>query len=462
MCEHRAAFTLLLLLSSLSGGDTLKRKSVGARPAAPQQKLAPDAPVAAAAPLLLQESEQVAAEHPVLPKVEALEVSISDSSISASSLSSFLYNYLPFLEVYANRFVWQPDVFPDDPNKEGKDPGANIFEDTEPGDWYMLAVTVVCLLLVDFVVLRKLSAESVWSNLAVLGFWLFVGGAYNIVVACRKGHEAAFHWCSGYVLEWLLSLDNLFVFHLIFRVYSTPKCLLHKALFWGILGAVVFRMCFFMAITSLLHLVHWFRFVFGGLLIYSGIQAAREEDEDCDVTDTTAVRILKQCLGSRLTERYDEHGQSLFVRDEDGRVQATLLVFVILCLEVTDILFAVDSVSAKVAQIPNYYLAYSSSVIAIFGLRAMFFIVNDLVEYFHMLKYGLCFILVFIGLELVIADWVKLPAQVVLIVILSVFAVCAAASVTLPNKGKSFETPSASPANTPCASPGRTRDVERG
>jgi len=252
-------------------------------------------------------------------------------------------------------------------------------------------------------------------------------------------------------LEWLLSLDNLFVFHLIFRTYNTPRELLHKALFIGIVGAVVFRMVFFMALTGLLRLFKWVRFFFGILLIYSGIQAARGDDEEEDVSNTIAVRMLKRCLGSHLMEGYDTQEHCLFVRGEDGRLKATLLVVVVFCLEMTDIFFAVDSVSAKVAQIPHFYISYSSSVIAIFGLRAMFFLVQDMVDSFDLMKYGLCFILVFIGIELMIADWVQLPAHVVCVVIVSVFLVAAAGSVAqqyidskMEKKEALIETPSAS------------------
>merc|ERR1719235_1451803 len=137
-----------------------------------------------------------------------------------------------------------------------------------------------------------------------------------------------------------------------------------------------------------------------------------------------------RCLGSRLAAKYDEETQNLFIFDR-GRFRATLLVPVIVCVQVADILFAVDSVSAKVAQIPDLYICYSSSVIAFFGLRAMFFVVKDLVECFELLKYGLCIILVFIGVELMLADYVKLPAAALVILILSVFTICIVASAAL-------------------------------
>mmetsp|Transcript_43781 Transcript_43781/g.115470 ORF Transcript_43781/g.115470 Transcript_43781/m.115470 type:complete len:550 (+) Transcript_43781:155-1804(+) len=272
------------------------------------------------------------------------------------------------------------------------------------------------------------SMASLRTHGGILLFWLLIAAAFNGLVWFRRGSDAGFEWCTGYLLEWILSLDNLFVFHLIFQAYATPRALLHKALFYGIFGAAIFRMCMFMVLASLLHLVHWVRFAFGALLIYSGLQAASGIDDESDeVADNMAVRLLKRCLGSRLLDRYDCVGQRLLVW-ESGQWRATLLVLVIALLELTDVVFAVDSVSAKVAQIPDYYIAYSSSVIAMFGLRAMFFIIQDLVDYFELLKFGLCLILVFIGFELMASDYIKLDPQAVCVMFLAVFAMCVAGS----------------------------------
>jgi len=216
------------------------------------------------------------------------------------------------------------------------------------------------------------SQGAIWNNIAIVCFWLAVAIIYNVVLSARLGKIAGYQWCSGYLLEWILSMDNLFVFHLIFKVYRTPRELLHKALFMGLVGAVVFRMFFFLAVNSLLHLFTWIRFFFGLLLIYSGIKTVFDTDDDIDVKNSCVVRVLKWCLGSRLIERYDTAGQRLFVT-EGGLQRATLLVPVIICLEFVDILFALDSVSAKLAQIPNYFIAYTSSIIALFGLRSFFF-----------------------------------------------------------------------------------------
>jgi len=228
----------------------------------------------------------------------------------------------------------------------------------------------------------------------------------------------------------LLSMDNLFVFHIIFRAYGTPREALHKALFFGIVGAIVSRLCFFVVVSSLLEYVKWFRFVAGIFLMWSGIQCAREEDDDDtedSLEDYSAIRFLKSCLGSRLLPTYGEDSRSL-MEHQGGQLCFTLLVPVIFTLEITDLVFALDSVSAKAAQIPDYWVSVSSSILAMFGLRAMFFVIQDLVDLFKLLKYGLCFILVFIGMELMVSDFVQLPPQAVCAVILSVFIISVAGS----------------------------------
>mmetsp|Transcript_16431 Transcript_16431/g.42436 ORF Transcript_16431/g.42436 Transcript_16431/m.42436 type:complete len:519 (+) Transcript_16431:62-1618(+) len=350
----------------------------------------------------------------------------------ASALSAFM-NQRRFPDIVGGP---SEDVFTrkgtsEESAAEGHNIGmSGLMADAPAWDWCMLLGTMLCLILVDCFVLQWFTERdgvTYRTHLGVLVFWVAVAMAYNMAVSFRMGHEAAYHWCSGYILEFILSMDNLFVFHLIFKTYATPRTMLHKALFIGIVGAAVFRMFFFAALASMLHMVHWIRFVFGALLIYSGIQAAREGDDDPDVTDTIVIRTLQRCLGDRLVGRYDVAGNRLMIW-EGGKLCFTLLVPVICCLEFTDILFAVDSVSAKVAQIPNYYIAYSSSLIAMFALRGMFFLIQDLVDCFELLKYGLCLILVFIGLELMAADYVKLPASAVCAIILSVFIVCAAGS----------------------------------
>jgi len=305
------------------------------------------------------------------------------------------------------------------------DEGFSFFHKAPPMDWWILLIACVVLFLFDFFVMQRYMSDSFRSHIGALCIWVFFAVVFNLIMWSRMGSKKAVQWCAGYLLEWMLSMDNLFVFHLVFAAFKTPKTQIHKAVFVGIIGAVVMRMFFFMIVSTLLHVLHWVRFPFGVLLVYSGIEAARaDDDEDMDLEDTRLVRVLRRILGDRLSETYDKSDVgAMFVYTEKGRLQVSMLLVVTLCLEVSDIMFALDSVSAKVAQIPDQYIAFSSSVIAMYGLRAMFFIVKDLVDMFDLLKYGLCAILVFIGIELMFAHYIKLSSTSVLVIIVAVFAV---------------------------------------
>eukprot|EP00930_Biecheleria_cincta_P034842 TRINITY_DN24022_c0_g1_i1.p1 TRINITY_DN24022_c0_g1~~TRINITY_DN24022_c0_g1_i1.p1 ORF type:complete len:458 (+),score=86.24 TRINITY_DN24022_c0_g1_i1:83-1456(+) len=343
---------------------------------------------------------------------------------------------------------WSTDIFGD---AEDRAHHGNLTNDRKEYSMYlaaaqwtkedkaMLAGTVFALLLMDIFLLQSLRITGLKCHLLLVGLWVGIAMTFNFIIVVRKGNVAGIEWFTGYCLEWLLSMDNLFVFHIIFRLYATPRDALHKALFFGIVGAIVSRLCFFVVVSSLLEFISWFRFVAGIFLMWSGIQCAREEEGDDDeesLQDYSAIRLLKLCLGSRLLPTYGEDSRSL-LENQGGQTCFTLLVPVIFTLEITDLVFALDSVSAKAAQIPDYWIAVSSSILAMFGLRAMFFVIQDLVDLFKLLKYGLCFILVFIGMELMLSDYVQLPPQAVCAVILSVFIISVAGSAaTLDNRSK--------------------------
>mmetsp|Transcript_50269 Transcript_50269/g.109170 ORF Transcript_50269/g.109170 Transcript_50269/m.109170 type:complete len:467 (-) Transcript_50269:196-1596(-) len=298
----------------------------------------------------------------------------------------------------------------------------SLFSSVPLNEWYVLLTTCLIVLLFDVFVLQ--AYESTRSlNFKILGLWVTVAAGYNAYYCARYGAAEGMDWLTGYLLEWLLSTDNLFVFHLIFRVYSTPAPLIHKALFLGITGAIVFKLLFFLTLGSLMHMMDWIRFVFGAILIYSGIMAVYEVDYEEDVSQLFSVKMARKMLGSRLIEDYDVVEHRLFVSIE-GKIHATMLVLVILVLEISDIVFAVDSVSAKVAQIQIQYTAYSSSVLAVFGLRAMFFVLRDASDCFKGLKLGLCIILNFIGMELMLSQWLHLASSTVCCVIVAVLLTC--------------------------------------
>eukprot|EP00913_Durusdinium_trenchii_P014900 g13974.t1 len=202
---------------------------------------------------------------------------------------------------------------------------------------------------------------------------------YNVHVWYLYGPDQAIYWFSGFTLEWMLSMDNLVVFSLIMTTYRVPACLTRKALFVGIVGCVAMRLGFFLVLEDILKHEKILQICMGIVLMASGGHAMFEDENEGDVVDTYVVRATKACLGRRLEERYDTETCRLFVY-RDGKYRATLLVFVILLLEITDLMFALDSVSAKIAAVPNQFIAYSSTVMAVFSLRAAFFIVHDLVQ----------------------------------------------------------------------------------
>jgi len=300
-------------------------------------------------------------------------------------------------------------------------------------DKAVLAGLSLVVVLLDAFAIQRLSLKGLRAHLCVVAFWICVGLGYNAFVFVRHGPVAGLEWFNGYILEWLLSLDNLFVFHLIFQLYKTPSQVVHKALFLGIIGAVICRLGFFAIVRELLDFVSWLRIIFGMFLIWSGVQAAKEEEEG-EAVNTTPVKALRWLLGNRLLDHYGKDAGNLIVW-RDGNMAFTLLLPVVCCLEITDVVFALDSVSAKAAQIPDYWISVSSSILAMFALRAMFFVVQDFVAMFELMKYGLCCILVFIGIELICSDYFVLPPQVVCAVILSVFIVSIFGSAALVNNG---------------------------
>jgi len=308
----------------------------------------------------------------------------------------------------------------------GQASGPGIDPDWTGKDLRMLAAAVLALIAFDAVVAQRLCIQTLSGHLLLVGFWIALGLVAAVLVWQRFGVQTGISWINGYILEWMLSLDNLFVFHLIFKAFRLPPQLLHKALFTGVVGAVVCRCCFFWIVTSLLHYISWLHFIFGAFLIWSGIQAAQaESDEEEDISDFGLVKWLQWLLGPRLLDSYEDGSLAL---QKEGKLHFSLMLPLVFCLEVTDLFFALDSVSAKAAQIPDYWTAASSSIMALFGLRAMFFVIQDLMDMFELLKYGLCCILVFIGIELIIENYVDLPPQTFLVVIIAVFAVSIAGS----------------------------------
>jgi len=297
-------------------------------------------------------------------------------------------------------------------------------------DWSFLVANVTALVCLDIFLLRGIG-NSFKAHVGRGVIWLLVAAIYAASVLAMNSPMAAKQWVIGYIIEWMLSLDNILIFHVVFKSYRTPEAMQPKALIAGIGGAMFFRCLFFLGLSWLISVFRVLRFCFGVHLIVSGVQVVRGDDDDCDPETFASVRWLTVLLNGRLDRKYCAEGKLIRYDASDARYKLTMLAFIVLLVEVTDILFACDSVSAKAGLITNVYINLSSSAIAMFALRSFFFVVQALIDAFVLLKYGLCFVLVFVGVELCVSPWTDVPPQIGVMVILTVFATCVVGSLII-------------------------------
>lgn len=286
--------------------------------------------------------------------------------------------------------------------------------------WLIFVVTVAIMLALDLGVLNRKSHEVklkealLWSVM-----WIAVSLIFNLGIYFMKGPEAATHFFTAYLLEKSLSMDNLFVFLLIFTFFKVKSSYQHKVLFWGILGAVIFRGIFIMAGVVLIQKFHWIIYLFGAFLIFTGIKMAlTKEDEDIHPEKNPLIKMARNVFPT--LKRYVD--DKFFIRRK-GMLIATPLFIVLLVIESMDIAFAVDSIPAVFGVTLDPFIVYSSNIFAILGLRALYFVMAGIIRLFEDLHYGLSLVLVFIGIKMLIADYYKIPSMVVLIVIAIILAV---------------------------------------
>ena len=262
--------------------------------------------------------------------------------------------------------------------------------------------------------------------------WIALAAAFATIVFFWQGRQPALEFVTGYVLELSLSVDNLFVFLLIFRYFTVPEEQQHRVLFWGILGALVMRGIFIGAGVGLIHRFHWILYVFGALLIYSGIRVCVLGEHQVDPAKNPVVGGLRRWIP--VTDDY--HGGKFFVRGlaADPRLYATPLLVVLFVIETTDVLFAVDSIPAVLAITLNAFIVYTSNVFAVLGLRSMYFAVAGLMNAFRFLHYGLAVVLVLVGLKMLTADHFPVSTLVSLGVVAGVLAASIVASLLYPEK----------------------------
>jgi len=298
--------------------------------------------------------------------------------------------------------------------------------------WFYVGFTlfVLCMLALDLGVFHR-DAHAVKPKEAStwVAIWMTLAGIFGGVIFFWQGSEASLLFITGYLIELSLSVDNIFVIVMIFSYFAIPPEYQHRVLFWGILGALVMRGIFIGVGAWLIGQFAWIMYVFGAFLIFTGVKMALQEDEEFDADKNPVMRTARRFL--RVTHRY--HGQKFFAI-EDGYRVATPLFLVLILVEFTDLVFAIDSIPAIFAVTTNPFLVYTSNVFAIMGLRSMYFLLSGIVYKFVYLKYGLAVILTFVGVKMVIVDFYHFPVAVSLSVIVLTLAVSIIASLYLPPK----------------------------
>lgn len=264
---------------------------------------------------------------------------------------------------------------------------------------------------------------AIWSAVWVTLAMIFAG-----IVFWYQGADLGFKFLTGYVIELSLSVDNLFVFLLIFSFFKVPAKVQHRVLFWGVMGALVMRLTMIFIGAALINRFHWIIYIFGVFLVYTGIKMFRQEETDIMPEDNPIVRAVTRHIP--ITRHYE--GDAFFTR-VNGKLTGTLLLLVLIIVEVTDLVFAVDSIPAIFAITTNTFIVYTSNVFAILGLRSMYFLLAGVVEKFQYLRMGLAIVLTFIGVKMLIeAIHIVIPVKISLLVVAGVLSLAVIASIIWP------------------------------
>jgi len=299
--------------------------------------------------------------------------------------------------------------------------------------WILFNLFALGMLVLDLLVFHR-GGRVVRPHeaLAWSAMWIGLAVAFAGLVFFWQGRQVALEFVTGYVLELSLSVDNLFLFLVIFRYFSVPEQHQHRVLFWGVLGALVMRGFFIFAGVGLIHRFHWILYVLGALLIYSGIRVGFSGEHQIDPATNPAVRVLRRWMP--VTDDYQ--GGRFFVWGWKGSpgLYATPLLIVLAVIETTDVLFAVDSIPAVLAVTLNAFIVYTANVFAILGLRSMYFAVSGLMKLFRFLHTGLAVVLILVGLKMIIADRFPVSTLMTLAAVAGVLAVSIIASVMYPEK----------------------------
>jgi tellurite resistance protein TerC len=296
--------------------------------------------------------------------------------------------------------------------------------------WIFFNLFVLAMLALDLGVFHRKSHEvSVREALTWTCVWITLAMFFNLFVYYYFDKDKALEFFTGYLIEKSLSVDNIFVIILIFSYFKVPSAYQHKVLFWGILGALVMRVIFILTGVELIHRFHWLIYIFGGFLVYTGIRMLISGDLKIDPEKNPLVKLARKVMP--ITSSFE--GDKFFVKQQ-GKTWATPLFLVVILIETTDLIFAVDSIPAILAISDDSFIVYTSNVFAILGLRSLYFALAGIEKYFKYLKYGLSAILVFVGVKMCIVDFFKIPIEVSLIVIGFTLMIAMVSSRLFPGK----------------------------
>ena len=296
--------------------------------------------------------------------------------------------------------------------------------------WFAFNAAVVVLLFFDLFFFHK-KAHKVGIKEALLqsAFWIGLALAFNAGVYFFRGGDAALKFLTGYLIEESLSVDNLFVFLVIFNYFQVPEEFRHRVLFWGILGALIMRAFFILTGVALIHRFHWIIYLFGAFLVFTGYKLIFGQEREVKPEKNPALKLFRRFMP--VSKHY--HGQKFFAR-ENGVLLATPLMVVLLIVETTDVVFAIDSIPAVLSISHDPFIVYTSNIFAILGLRALFFALSGLMGLFRYLNYGLGFILAFVGVKMMVSEIFKIPIAAALGVIAGVLAISIMLSLSIPKK----------------------------
>ncbi len=296
--------------------------------------------------------------------------------------------------------------------------------------WTLFLAGVAAILVLDLGVLNR-KAHAVRPREAALWtmFCVTLATLFALWLGWRFGARPALEFTTGYLIEYALSVDNLFVFLVVFSYFKVPPEFQHRVLFWGILGALLLRAVFILTGAALLARFHGLIYVFGAFLVVTGVKLLVSGEGEVDPEHNPMLRLARRFL--RVTPRY--HGQKFFVL-EQGKRFATPLFLVLIVIEGTDVVFAVDSIPAIFGVTQDPFLVFTSNIFAILGLRSLYFLLHDFMGRFHYLKYGLGLVLAFVGAKMVASAWFKVPIGISLGVIVALLGLSVGASWLFPPK----------------------------